>query len=94
MASLAHKLTDIPNVGKATAADLALLGIATPNELSGKSANSLYLALCAKTGRRHDPCVEDVFAAAIHFINSGERLPWWHFSAIRKSQDGVKGKRK
>jgi hypothetical protein len=94
MASLPHKLEDIPNVGPATAADLMILGISQPQQLRGQSAALLYATLCAKTGQRHDPCVEDVLAAAIHYVDSGESFPWWHFSATRKSQCGVKGKRK
>lgn len=94
MVSLPHKLEDIPNVGPATTTDLMILGISQPQQLRGQSAAVLYSALCAKTGRRHDPCVEDVFAAAVHYVDSGESLPWWHFSAIRKAQRGVNGKRK
>ena len=54
-------LTDLPNVGKATAADLQLLGITRPQDLAGRDAYVLYYELCAQTGQRHDPCVIDVF---------------------------------
>jgi hypothetical protein len=35
------------------------------------------------------PCVEDVFAAAIHQARTGEALDWWIFS--RQRRQGAKG---
>ena len=40
--------------------------------------------LCAATGKRHDPCVIDVFMSAVHFMDGGEPLPWWSFTQERK----------
>ncbi len=71
------RLTDIPNVGKATAADLRLLGIDRPSQLVGKDPIRLYDRLCDKTGQRHDPCVLDVFLSAVHFMDGGPPRPWW-----------------
>ncbi len=36
-------------------------------------------------GVPHDPCVLDVFAAAIHAARTGEAIPWWDFSDRRKA---------
>ena len=77
-------LTDLPNVGKATAADLHLLGIDRPEQLVGQCAFTLYERLCAKTGHRHDPCVIDVFLSITAFVNGDPPRPWWAFTERRK----------
>lgn len=74
----------MPNVGPATVADFALLGIHQPNDLKGKDPLALYDALCDITGQRHDPCVIDVFMAAVHYVETGEAKRWWDFTAERK----------
>jgi hypothetical protein len=79
-------LTDLPNVGAATAGDLKLLGINEPSQLRGKSALSLHEQLCKITGVRHDPCMIDVFESIVHFVDGGEALPWWHFTPKRKAR--------
>ena len=79
------RLTDLPNVGPATARDLAAAGVTEPRHLVGQDAYELYEALCARTGRRQDPCVIDVFLAAIDFMEGGEPRPWWNFTAERKA---------
>ena len=78
------RLTDLPNVGPATEADLHRLGIDHPKKLIGKNAYTLYDGLCAATGVRHDPCCIDVFLSVIHFMEGGEPLPWWDFTDERK----------
>lgn len=79
-----RQLTDLPNVGKAAAADLRLLGIHTPDQLAGACPFDLYDRLCRKTQRRHDPCVIDVFMSVIGFMNGEVPRPWWEFTGIRK----------
>ncbi|TDK68500.1 helix-hairpin-helix domain-containing protein [Sapientia aquatica] len=78
------KLEDLPNVGKATAADLRLLGITQPDQLRGQDPLHLYQELCRITGQRHDPCALDVFMAVVNFMEGGPELPWWEFTAERK----------
>lgn len=78
-------LTDLPNVGAATAADLRLLGIETPQQLVGRDAWELYELLCRQTGVRHDPCVIDVFLSITDFMHGGEPQPWWNYTAQRKA---------
>ncbi len=72
------------NVGPATLADFKVLGITNIGELAQQDADRLYLRLCEETARRHDPCVHDVFAAAIHQAKTGEPLDWWTYSPARK----------
>ena len=78
-------LTDLPNVGKATASDLQILGINTPDDLKGRSPDEMYETLCQMTGKRHDPCVIDVFASIVDFMNGNPAQPWWKYSSNRKN---------
>ena len=77
-------LTDLPNVGKATAADLQRLGIHEPQDLTGRDAYALYSELCRLDGLRHDPCMLDVLLSLVDFMQGGAAQPWWTFTAARK----------
>ncbi len=85
-AAEATTLESIPNIGPAIAEDLRQLGIASPGELLGKDAYTLYLALCDHSGQRQDPCVLDTFIAATRFMAGDPPLPWWRYTAERKRQ--------
>ncbi|MCE9685605.1 helix-hairpin-helix domain-containing protein [Shewanella sp. AS16] len=74
----------IPNVGKATEQDFLRLGFKTPAELAGKDPYQMYQDLCRVTGQRHDPCVIDVFIAAVRYMEGGPARKWWEFTAERK----------
>lgn len=78
-------LTDIPNIGPAMARDLTLLGIEQPDQLRGRDPYRLYEELCRITGKRQDPCVLDVFIAAVRFMEGAPARPWWHYTAERKA---------
>jgi DNA transformation protein len=83
-AAEARRLTDIPNIGKAMAADLVGLGISTPADVKRMDPLETYDRLRDPMGRRHDPCVLDTFMAAHDFMNGGPAQPWWHFTEQRK----------
>lgn len=85
-ASEVRRFTDIPNVGPATAGDFDTLGLRTPAELAACDADDLHARLCRITGERHDPCMIDVFMAAIEFMRGGPALPWWHYSPKRRAR--------
>jgi len=85
-----RKLTDLPNIGKASAADLELLGIVKPSDLVGQDPYKMYERLCIKTGVRHDPCVIDVFISVTSFINGDEPKVWWDYTAQRKKVQATK----
>jgi hypothetical protein len=72
------KLTDLPNIAKAGAADLELLGINEPGDLKELDPYDMYERLCTLTAKRHDPCVIDVSCCkingAIHFKKLKFRL--------------------
>lgn len=95
MGSKAHcaadvrRFTDIPNIGPAMAADFALLGLRTPQQLAQREPLQLYEALCRKTGVRQDPCVLDTFMAAVDFMRGAPPRPWWHYTAQRKAMRKV-----
>jgi len=79
------RLADLRNVGRAALKDFEVLGIVSVPQLAKEEPRELYERLCALTQARHDPCVEDVFAAAIHQARTGEALNWWEFSRRRKN---------
>jgi hypothetical protein len=78
------RLTDLPNIGPASAADLRVLGIEEPHQLIGRCPFEMYEALCEKTGMRHDPCVIDVFLSVTRFMNGDDPRPWWEYTSERK----------
>ncbi len=83
-ASDVKSFTDIPNIGRAMAADFKLLGIKTPAELAKQDAFALYQRLGTLTKSRQDPCVLDTFMAAVDFMQGATARPWWHYTPERK----------
>lgn len=79
-------LAALRNIGKAMLADFRILGIDSVGQLAEQDADDLYVRLCVLTGQRHDPCVHDTFAAAIHEARTGEARDWWTFSPARKAR--------
>jgi hypothetical protein len=77
-------LQQIPNVGPAIASDLRLIGIESPQDLLGRDPYKMYDDLCDTTGDRHDPCVIDVFIAAVRFMGGESAKPWWKYTPERK----------
>jgi len=78
------ELEDLPNVGKAVAADLRSIGIRKPGELVGQDPLAMYEQLGQVMGVRHDPCMLDVLISAVRFMEGGPALQWWAFTAERK----------
>ncbi len=84
-------LLQLPNIGPSTAGDLRLLGIHTSQELVGRDPYAMYHELCAITGKRHDPCVIDVFLAITRFISGDPSTPWWKYTPERKATLAARG---
>ena len=78
-------LKDIPNIGPAMVGILQLLNIKAPSDLKGKDPYILYARLNKKTGKRYDPCVLDVFIAAVDFMDGAAARPWWYYTKTRKT---------
>jgi predicted RecB family nuclease len=79
------QLQQLPNVGPATAEDLVRLGVRSIENLAHEDPVKLYRRLSELDGIEQDPCVQDVFAAAIHAARTGSDIPWWHWSRERKA---------
>jgi Pathogenicity locus len=86
--SRVKNLTDLPNIGKASAADLQLLGIHEPQQLVGLNPYQMYQRLCDITQVRHDPCVIDVFISITRFMDGEAPRPWWDYTDERKQSVG------
>ncbi len=86
-------LEDLPNVGRAVAADLRRIGIRAPRELAGRDPYALYAALNRATGMRHDPCLLDTFIAAVKFMDGAPARPWWAYTAQRKRALAARNKK-
>lgn len=77
-------LEALPNIGKAIAKNLRLIGIKHPKQLIGKDPIFIYEKLCEISSQKHDPCVLDVFMSAVDFMNGSEPRNWWEFTQKRK----------
>jgi Pathogenicity locus len=89
-------LEDLISVGPAIRRDFELLGIHTVAQLARQEPKALYDRLCRKTGQRQDPCVLDVFCAAVAQARDPrlplERCRWWYWSAVRKANGKSRAK--
>ena len=85
-----EQLADLRNIGKAMLKDFDLLGIASVKQLARCNADRLYARIQDLTRTRHDPCVWDTYAAAIHQAKTGEALAWWEFTKVRKQREAGK----
>lgn len=83
-----RRLSDLRSVGPATVKDFKLLGIESVDALKDQNSFDLYERLCEVTATRHDPCVIDVFRAAIEQARNplleARKKDWWYWSRIRK----------
>lgn len=77
-------LRDIPNVGPRTEGDLHRIGITRPGQLIGKDGFKLYDKVCRKDGELHDPCLIDVFLAAVDYMEGAPKRGWWWYTPRRK----------
>jgi len=81
----ARELEELPNIGKAIAADLRAAGITQPRQLLELAPLTVYVRLAGVMAERHDPCVLYTLLAARHFLDSGAARSWWEFTAEGKS---------
>jgi hypothetical protein len=81
-------LQTMPNVGPAIARDLLRLGIRQPEDLAGRDPDALYEELAVLDGAPSDPCLLDTFMAAVDYAETGQAVPWWHFTPERKAREG------
>ena len=62
-----------------------------PAQLVGRDPYALYDMSNALRGLRQDPCVCDVFIAAVRFMEGAPPHPWWHYTAERKRRFAAAG---
>jgi predicted RecB family nuclease len=84
-----RQLIGLISVGPSIRDNFAKLGITEVRQLAKANPNQLYDRLCRLTGERQDPCVLDVFTAAVAQAKN-PRLPaaqcqWWYWSRVRKA---------
>ncbi len=83
-----RQLTDLPNVGPATARNLELIGIRVPGQLAGADPFELYERLCRTRCVRQDPCLLDVLISITRFMEGDRPRPWWAYTEARKRRYG------
>lgn len=75
-----RQLEDLPNIGKANAAELQMAGIHQTEHLAKLDPLATYWALSKVMGHRLDPCVLYTLLSVQHFFRREEVLPWWKFT--------------
>ena len=89
MARSTRQLGNLISVGPAMLRDFELLRIRSVARLARQNPQRMYTKLNRLTGLRQDPCVLDVFCAAVAQAKN-PRLPakqreWWYWSKKRKA---------
>ena len=91
---MGRKLNNLVSVGPAMLRDFEQLGIRSVDALAQQDPKRMYQRLCRITGERQDPCVLDVFSAAVAQARDPllppEQCQWWYWSRKRKAPDGRK----
>jgi len=82
-------LRSLMNVGPAIEGYLAGLGVGSIRDLAKQDADTLYRRLQRQWGRRADPCLHDTFRAIIHEARTGEKTPWYAWTAERKRREAA-----
>jgi hypothetical protein len=84
-----RQLEDLISIGPAMLRDFELLRIHSVVQLAGQNPQRMYERLSHITGQRQDPCVLDVFCAAVAQARNprlpAEKCQWWYWSKKRKT---------
>jgi hypothetical protein len=83
-----RNLASLVSIGPKMLEDFEKLGVRTVAQLAREEPEDLYQRLCTLTGQRQDPCVLDVFCAAVAQARNPDLPPeqcqWWYWSRLRK----------
>src|SRR4029077_5497311 len=83
-----RQLADLICIGPAMLRDFEMLGIRSVGQLAKQNPQRMYGRLRRLTGQRQDPCVLDVFCAAVAQARNPrlpvEKCQWWFWSRKRK----------
>ncbi len=89
MAKGTRQLADLISIGPAMLRDFELLGIRSVAQLARQNPQRMYARLNRLSDQRQDPCVLDVFCAAVAQARNprlpAEQCQWWHWSRKRKT---------
>ena len=90
MAESTRRLEDLISIGPAMLRDFELLRIRSVAQLARQNPKRLYKRLNRLIGQRQDPCVLDVFCAAVAQAKNrrlpAEQCEWWYWSRKRKTE--------
>jgi Pathogenicity locus len=82
------RLQDLVSIGPAMLRDFQLLGVRSVTALAREEPQEMYNRLCEVTGEQQDPCVLDVFTAAVAQARDPylppEQRQWWYWTRERK----------
>jgi hypothetical protein len=89
MAKSTRQLIDLISIGPAMLRDFEMLGIRSVGQLARQNPQRMYERLGRLSGQRQDPCVLDVFCAAVAQAGNPrlapEKCQWWYWSRKRKT---------
>jgi Pathogenicity locus len=89
VAETTRQLEEIISIGPPMLRDFEVLGIRSVAQLAKQNPHRLYARLNRVTGQRQDPCVLDVFCAAVAQARNrrlpAEKCQWWYWSKKRKT---------
>ena len=89
MPSAARQLHELISVGPAMLRDFDQLGIHSVAQLAKEDPQEMYRRLERLTRQHQDPCVLDVFCAAVAQARNprlpAEKCQWWYWSRKRKA---------
>jgi Pathogenicity locus len=90
-----RRLEDLNSIGPAMLRDFELLGIRSVVQLARQNPQRMYERLNRVGGQRQDPCVLDVFCAAVAQARNprlpAEQCQWWYWSGKRKQRGKSSG---
>jgi pathogenicity locus Cdd1 protein len=96
MAVQRKRLEDLISIGPAMLRDFEMLGIHGVAQLARQNPQRMYARLNRLSGQRQDPCVLDVFCAAVAQARNprlpAEQCQWWYWSRQRKQRGKTSGK--
>lgn len=75
------------NVGAAVEGYLVALEIRSVDQLATSEPYDLFRRLQRQIGAACDPCLYDTFAAIVHEARTGEKTPWFAWTADRKQRE-------
>ncbi len=90
MSETRRQLGDLISIGPAMLRDFELLRIRSVAQLARQNPQRMYARLNRVSGQRQDPCVLDVFCAAVAQARNprlpAEQCQWWYWSRRRKQR--------